>query len=220
LARNTNIKDSTRGWTAMDSSAVSRQFHRQSMFRGAALMNQTPAVLSVAELIRLVAAGSQNALKRIYEIESRRLYGIALRIARRPEIADDVLQDAFVQVWSNAAGFDPNRGAAEAWLTGIVRYRALDAVRRTRREDLSGDPGLGDSAEFTDPGELIDLETAAPALRRCLELLDESQRRCILLSYVDGLSQAEIALHIRSPLGTVKSWMRRALTSLRGCLDS
>jgi RNA polymerase sigma-70 factor, ECF subfamily len=177
------------------------------------------ALSSVGALIGAVARGSQAALKRLYQLESRRLYGIALRIVQRPEIADDVLQETFVQVWRNAAGFDPARGTPEAWLTGIVRFRALDAVRKQRREELSDDPSLGDTPEFVDPAEAIDLKAAGPALARCLGQLDEAQRLCITLAYVEGLSQAEIAARIRSPLGTVKSWLRRGLLSLRSCLE-
>lgn len=183
-------------------------------------MNEAPVALSSpAALIRAAAGGSEPALKRLYDLQAGRLYGIALRIVRRPEVADDVIQDAFVQIWQNAASFDPARGAAEAWLTGIVRFRALDAVRRSRREVLSDDPGLGDTADFTDPANAIDLKAVTPVLRRCVEALDANQRRCIVLAYNEGLSQAEIAGRIRAPLGSVKSWLRRGLLSLRSCLE-
>ena len=98
-------------------------------------MDSQPAALSSIDvLIEAVGRGSQGALKRLYEIESRRLFGIALRIVHRPEIAADVLQEAFVQIWQNAAAFSAERGAGAAWLTGIIRFRALDAVRKLGRE--------------------------------------------------------------------------------------
>jgi RNA polymerase sigma factor (sigma-70 family) len=111
---------------------------------------------SAAELIEAVRVGNQTALKQLYDLESRRLYGIALRIVRRPETAADVLQDAFIQIWQNARSYSTERGDATAWLIGIVRYRALDAVRKLRREILSGDPTLGDGAEDFDIIEEID----------------------------------------------------------------
>lgn len=205
----------------MDSHPISRHIPAlPTVLVDATTMTRAPVALSsAADLIGAVARGSEPALKRLYELQSRRLYGIALRIVHRPEVANDVLQDTFVQIWRNAAGFDPGRGTAEAWLTGIVRFRAIDAVRKSRREELSGDPTLGDSADFTDPAEAIDLKAAGAALQRCLENLDASQRQCIVLAYVDGLSHAEIASRIRSPIGTVKSWLRRGLLSLRNCLD-
>ena len=105
---------------------------------------QATGLASTATLIEAVARGNRPALKRLYELESRRLYGIALRIVRRPEVAADVLQEAFIQIWQNAQRYSAERGAGGAWLTGIVRFRALDAVRKYGREVLSDDPGLGD----------------------------------------------------------------------------
>src|ERR1700722_6970069 len=105
--------------------------------------SQTIALASTASLIEAVGRGSRVALKRLYDLESGRLYGVALRIVRRPEVAADVLQEAFIQIWQNAKSFSPERGAGGAWMTGIVRFRALDAVRRLGREVLSDDPELG-----------------------------------------------------------------------------
>jgi RNA polymerase sigma-70 factor, ECF subfamily len=182
--------------------------------------SQTSALSSVGVLIEAVGRGSQVALKRLYELESRRLYGIALRIVRRPEIAADVLQETFVQIWQNAAAFSVERGAGAAWLTGIVRFRSLDAVRKLDREVLTDDPALGDEALQPDVIEKIDAAAEAGALKRCFKLLDDQQRRCIVLAFVDGLSHSEITERINVPLGTVKSWIRRGLLTLRRCLQS
>jgi len=175
---------------------------------------------STRELVEAVKHGSRAALKRLYELESPRLYGIALRIVRRPEVAADALQEAFVQIWRNAGSFSAERGDASAWLTGIVRYRALDAARKLRREVLSDDPTLGDRPEEPDIVEQIDNKVTAGALSRCVGLLDDSQKRCVVLAFVDGLSHAEIAGRLQAPLGTVKSWIRRGLISLRSCLQA
>jgi RNA polymerase sigma-70 factor (ECF subfamily) len=182
--------------------------------------SQTTALSAVGVLIEAVGRGSRVALKRLYELESRRLYGIALRIVRRPEIAADVLQDAFVQIWQNAAAFSTERGAGAAWLTGIVRFRALDAVRKLGREVLTDDPALGDDVLEPDVIEKIDAAAEAGALKRCFKLLDDEQRRCIVLAFVDGLSHSEIADRLTAPLGSVKSWIRRGLLTLRRCLQS
>ena len=182
-------------------------------------MEQPPSLSSPDVLVEAVARGSQLALKRLYAIESSRLFGIALRIVHRPEIAAEVLQDAFVQIWQNAKSFAPERGAAAAWLTGIVRFRALDAVRRHSREILSGDSALGDSAVEPDVLAKLDADADAQALRRCLETLEDNQRRSVLLAFVDGLSHGDIANRLSAPLGTVKSWVRRGLIALKGCLS-
>jgi RNA polymerase sigma-70 factor (ECF subfamily) len=192
--------------------------HDETLDRGAD--GRVAALSSPATLVEAIARGSRLALKRLYDLESRRLYGIALRIVRRPEVAADVLQEAFIQIWQNARSYSPERGAAEAWLTGIVRFRALDSVRKTGREILSGDPALGDAAEEPDVIERIGAEAEASALRRCLGILDDVQRRSVVLAFVDGYSHAEIAARVSEPLGTVKSRIRRGLAALKKCLES
>ena len=181
--------------------------------------SRTAALSPVDVLIEAVGRGSQVALNRLYELESRRLYGIALRIVRRPEIAADALQEAFLQIWQNAGTFSAERGAGAAWLTGVVRFRALDTARKLGREMLSDDPALGDEVLEPEVIEKLDAVAQAAALQRCLKLLDDEQRRCILLAFVDGLSHSQIAERIKAPLGSVKSWIRRGLLSLRRCLQ-
>ena len=173
----------------------------------------------LASLIRLCAGGSRAAFRRLYDMQAARLHGIALRITRQPALAADAVHDALLQAWQNAARFEPERGSAESWLVSLVRYRALDIVRRRARE-VPGDamPELADS----DPDPLANLVATAEgaALRRCLEALEEERRRLILLAFFDGLSHSELAAKCGLPLGTVKSWIRRALAALRNCLDA
>src|SRR5215468_9029654 len=149
----------------------SRAPARQTVFRK--MDSPATALSSVGVLIEAVGRGSPAALKRLYELEAQRLFGIALRIVHRPEIAADVLQEAFVQIWQNAAAFSAERGAGAAWLTGIVRFRALDAVRKLGRETLTDDPALGDAVLDPDIVEKIDAVAEAGALKRCLRLLDD-----------------------------------------------
>ncbi len=182
--------------------------------------DRVTALTSAATLIEATGRGSRLALKRLYDLESRRLYGVALRIVRRADVAADVLQDAFLQIWQNAGKYSASRGAAEAWLTGIVRFRALDAVRKVGREVLSDDPSLGDVPEEPDVIERIGAEAEASALRKCLGVLDEVQKRSVVLAFVDGCSHSEIAERLSEPLGTVKSRIRRGLAALRTCLES
>jgi len=173
-------------------------------WNGDIMENVTVALSSPDALIEAVGRGSKAALRKLYELESRRLYGIALRIVRRPDVAADVLQDCFIQVWQNAPSFSAERGAGAAWLTGIVRFRALDAARKIRREIPTDDPTLGDAPFESDMIDKIDAAVAARALRRCLDLLDERQRRCVLLAFVDGMSHTEIAERIAAPVASEK----------------
>ena len=144
---------------------------------------------------------------------------MALRITRQPSLADDAVHDAFLQVWQRADRFDPRRGTGEAWLTGLVRYRAIDLVRKRVREVI--DVSVPEEADPA-PGALdAMLATAAgEALHRCLSALEERQREVIVLAFVDGKTHAELADQLAAPLGTVKSWIRRGLMALKACLDS
>lgn len=173
----------------------------------------------LAAWIGQAAAGDQAALKRLYQAESSRLFGIALKILRERSAAQDALQDSFVSVWQRARQFDGTRGSARTWLAAIVRHRALDLARARGRESLSDDPGLGDEAVTDDPLERIAASADAARLRDCLGGLEEKNRSSIVLAFVDGLSHAQVAERLALPLGTVKAWIRRGLMSLRACME-
>jgi RNA polymerase sigma-70 factor (ECF subfamily) len=170
-----------------------------------------------AALLRACAEGDRAAFRTLYDRWGPRLHGIALRITRQAGLAADATQDAFVQVWQQAHRFDPARGSAEAFLISLLRYRALDIVRRRGRE-ITG-AALDERADDT-PDALAQLvgSTEAAALQRCLGLLDAERRRLVVMAFVEGLSHSELAETLRVPLGTVKSWIRRSLLSLRECL--
>ena len=177
----------------------------------------TDAVV-LGDLLQRVAAGDRDAFQALYQEQSPRLYGVALRITRHSAQAADAVHDAFLQVWRNAGRFDIARGNPEAWLLSLARYRALDIARRGGRE-LPGDD-LPDRAD-EDPDPLARLESArdATALHRCLEGLDVERRRLVALAFVEGLTHVELAERVAMPLGTVKSWIRRSLQTLRACLE-
>jgi RNA polymerase sigma-70 factor (ECF subfamily) len=172
-----------------------------------------------AALLRRCAAGDRAAFRTLYDHWSARLHGIALRITRQSSLAADATHDAFVQVWQQAARFDPARGSAEAFLVSLVRYRALDIVRRRGREVPGYEPP---EQEDDSPDILSRLISSAEGavLQRCLSLLEPDRRRIVLLAFVDGLSHADLVARLGVPLGTVKSWIRRSLLSLRECLTS
>ena len=144
---------------------------------------------------------------------------MALRIVRRREVADDVLHDAFLDIWQRAGTFDPGRGAGRVWIASLVRYRALKHVRQMGREtfyDEAAHAELGDDG--VDALDALAASQDAAALHRCLSVLPAERRHVILLAYVDGLSQSEIAGRLAAPLGTIKAWTRRSLLALKGCL--
>jgi RNA polymerase sigma-70 factor (ECF subfamily) len=177
-----------------------------------------------AEVERLLvscAHGERQALERLYRLTSSRLLGVLLRILKRRELAEDALQDVYVRVWQRAKQFDGYRGRPMAWLVSIARYRAIDVVRSNRvllpLDRPEDEPSITLVAEPETPAES---NRTRAALERCLALLSDSQRRCVTLAFVNGLSHEEIATTVGSPLGTIKSWVRRGLLSLRACLES
>ena len=182
------------------------------------LSSDAQAAAILAALVQRCGRGDRAAFQALYEAQSARLYGLALRITRQQSLAADAVHDALLQAWQRAASFDPARGSAAAWLTGLVRYRAIDVMRKRTREVTGVElPDAPDPA----PGALDRLlaTTAGEALHRCLALLDAQPRQAIMLAFVDGLSHAELALRLSTPLGTIKSWIRRGLQSLKGCLE-
>lgn len=170
------------------------------------------------ELIRRCRDGDPAAFRRLYDAESPRLYGLALRITGQAALAADAVHDTFLQVWQKASQFDAGRGSAAAWLTALVRYRAIDLVRSHGRETTGHD--IPDRADPS-PGALDALLASATgaALHRCLALLEEKPRQAIMLAFVEGRTHADLANDLGAPLGTVKSWIRRGLMALKACLD-
>ncbi len=169
-------------------------------------------------LLWRIAAGDRLAFRRLYEQQSPRLYAVALRITRHGALAADAVHDAFLQVWRNAARFDAARGGAEVWLISLVRYRALDIARRRGREVPDTDvPERPD--EDPDPLQRLQSSREAAALHRCLDQLEPDRRRLVALAFAEGLTHAELAERLATPLGTVKSWIRRSLAVLRTCLE-
>jgi len=174
--------------------------------------------VSLGELLIAVANRDRAALREVYLREQTRLYGIAKAILRDRDAAADALQTAFLRVWERAAQFDPARGEAGAWLAGIVRFAALDAARLRGREVLTDDPELGDTAVEPEAFDRLAEAQDGARLRDCLARLEEKHRTGIVLAFVHGLSHAQLAARLNEPLGTVKSWIRRGLLSLRECL--
>ena len=171
------------------------------------------------QALRACAAGDRAALQSIYDLEAGRMLGVALRLLRRRALAEEALQDAFLQIWERAGTFDAERGHARTWIYAIVRNRALNILRGEARTDLSQNiEDLIVVDPDDDPEQAVMRLSDASALRRCLSGLEPARRRLIVLAYIHGLSHGELAGRIGCPLGTVKSWLRRSLLSLRRCL--
>jgi RNA polymerase sigma-70 factor (ECF subfamily) len=175
----------------------------------------------LAGALAACARGERDGLRMIFDTEAPRLVTIAHRILRRQELAEDIVQEAFIQIWRKAHQYSPERGSARGWIYAIVRNRALNALRDARREDLSDAESLErlqeDAQDGVAPDILMEMD-AASRLRDCLERLDETKRRSVLMAYMSGYTHGEIAGRLKVPLGTAKAWVRRGLTSLRECM--
>jgi len=177
---------------------------------------------ALGELLSRSALGDRAAFARLYQATSSKLYGVALRILRREDWAEEVLQECYVNVWRHAPEYNASRAAPMTWMTSIVRNRCLDWLRRPNPLPLEalGNEGAEENIAHDGPGPLDQLERSqeAGAVARCLRGLDAKQRQAIALAFFDGLSHAELAQHLREPLGTVKTWVRRGLRKLKACL--
>ena len=181
-------------------------------------------------LLARTAQGDHAAFAEVYRRTHAHLFGLALRMLGREQAAEDVLQEAFVSVWKNAAGYRTHVGGAEiqpmTWLIAIVRNKSLDALRsrvRRRETELPEGDALDDdmaSAHGSAPSALDLLAQAAQQLRieGCLNALDGSYRQSLALAYYQGLSHSEVAAQMGAPLGSVKAWIRRGLERLKSCL--
>jgi RNA polymerase sigma-70 factor (ECF subfamily) len=178
-------------------------------------------------LLARTALGDQRAFAELYALASAHLYAVAIRIMRDGAIAEEMLQEAFVSVWHHAGTYDAAKSQPLTWLTSIVRNRCLDRLRRrevdtetlTPRDDDEA-PAWEPPSEGPTPVELLLAAADARALRGCLDGLEPGPRQAIALAFFRGLSHRELAAHLREPLGTVKSWVRRGLATLRRCLDA
>jgi RNA polymerase sigma-70 factor, ECF subfamily len=179
----------------------------------------------LAALVAKVALGDQAAFAALYRQSSSHLYGVAVRILREGSAAEEILQEAFVSVWHHAGSYEAAKSQPLTWLTAIVRNRCLDQLRRRELDTVTMTTDDDEGKEFDLPsGDPTPVETLlagaeAQSIRDCVDALDGGQKQAIALAFYQGLSHAELADHLRQPLGTVKSWVRRGLERLKSCLD-
>ena len=174
-------------------------------------------------LLGRCAAADAAALQRLYALVSPILFACVTRILRRRALAEEALQDVFISIWQQAGQFTAARGRPMAWMMSIARYRAIDLLRRERRAptlvaELPERSSI--DAESESQGGSAAWLPSSELMEPCLALLSDMQARCLELAFIDGSSHEDIAHLMGSPLGTVKSGIRRALRSLRQCLES
>ena len=180
----------------------------------------TPERLSA--LLSQCALKDQTAFAELYRASAPKLFAVAIRITRRRDWAEEVLQESYVNIWHHAHTYDAQKSAPMTWMTAIVRNRSLDCLRRPRESELGqSQEELLASVPDDAPGpeELLRQAADARRLAECLRQLSEEQQRSIRFAFFYGLSHGELARKLDRPLGTVKTWIRRGLERLRGCLE-
>lgn len=182
-----------------------------------------PDPAQLTRLLSAVASGDARAVAELYDATSPILYGLLLRMLRRPEWAREALQDCYIRVWQRAESYSPDKGEPIAWLIGIARYRALDLIQSLRARDARSGGDLDSLPELADehpgPEDCAVEREGLERMNRCLRGLSEVQRKSVLLAYYEGYSHQELSTALHAPLGTVKAWIRRGLAKLRECLE-
>ncbi|WP_375172032.1 sigma-70 family RNA polymerase sigma factor [Marinobacter sp.] len=175
------------------------------------------------DLMRLlvgVAQGDRRSFQQLYESISGRMFGVCLKLAGQRELAEEALQEAFIQIWHHAREYHSDRGTPLGWMMTIARYRTLDLMRARKVRQHAGEDQL-EQVEDHRAGPLDESlrDAGAAQLTGCLDELSDNQRDSILLSYYKGLTHDELSQALSSPIGTVKSWIRRGLIALKRCLE-
>jgi RNA polymerase sigma-70 factor (ECF subfamily) len=179
-------------------------------------------VRTSAELVWLLAAvakGDRAAFDRLYEATRAKLYGVVLRILRRSDLADEVIQDTYVRIWTSAAQFDPVLASPITWMVAIARNRAIDLVRKKSDVSIEEVPeAMEIAADTPDPLAARELSDELKRLLACVGRLDGDRRKLVLLAYYDGYSREQLAVQFDKPVNTIKTWLRRSLLEIRECM--
>ena len=171
--------------------------------------------------LQAVAKGDKGAFSDLYRLTSSKLFALSMGILKRNDWAEESLQEAFTRIWRSAHRYDPAKGTGMSWIATIARNTALSKLMRRPKDEFAGNEAemLQLPSRTPTPIEAAMRSSDARQLSTCMAELDDEQRQSIFLIYYEGLTQREVADHLDRPIGTVKSWVRRGLVRLRGCLD-
>ena len=159
--------------------------------------------------------------ERLYAATRAKLYGVVLRILRRHDLADEVMQETYFKIWNSAGQFDPAMASPITWMVAIARNRAIDQVRKKTEVSIEEDSTVLEvAADTPDPLAKREMTEELRRLLACMGRLDEERRRLVLFAYYDGWSREQLAAKFDKPVNTVKTWLRRALMEIRECLGS
>lgn len=179
-------------------------------------------MLTPAELIWLlasVAKGDEAAFERLYAATRAKLFGVVLRILRRQDLAEEVVQEAYVKIWNNAGQFNPSLASPITWMVSIARNRAIDVVRKRSEASLEDEPAAMEVASDTpDPLARREMTEELKRILECVGQLEPERQKLVLLAYYNGWSREQLSEKFNTPLNTVKTWLRRSMIDIRQCL--
>ncbi len=172
----------------------------------------------IADLLARCGLGDRGAFRALYDLTAPKLFGVTLRILGSRAEAEEALQEACVKIWSNAGRYQPGRGSPVGWMVSIARNQAIDALRARRApaRDIADMPELADERPGPEAGALASDDRRR--LSDCLGVLPSDRAEAVKAAYVEGYSYDELARRHGVPLNTMRTWLRRALISLRECL--
>lgn len=175
---------------------------------------------NIAALLALVAGKDAAAFGQVYDATSAKLYGIILRILKRRDLADEVLQEVYVKIWERAADFDPSRSSPITWMATIARNRALDEIRRRVPISIEDAPeALNVASNDTPPLHALELSQDVKRLNACLDRLEPQRKQLVIEAYLQGATREELSQRFGHPVATIKTWLHRSLAQLKACLS-
>ena len=181
-------------------------------------------MLTSAELVWLLAAvakGDQAAFERLYQATRAKLYGVVLRILRRHDLADEVMQETYLKIWGSAGQFDPSVAAPITWMVTIARNRAIDLIRKRTEASIEDEPEAMEVAgDNPNPLARRELTEDLKHMLACMGKLDSERQRLVLLAYYGGWSREQLSVKFDKPVNTIKTWLRRSLAEIRECLGT
>lgn len=179
-------------------------------------------MLTPAELVWLLAAvakGDEAAFERLYGATKAKLFGVVLRILRRQDLAEEVVQDAYVKIWHAAGQFNPGLASPITWMVSIARNRAIDLLRKRSEVSIEEEPAAMEVASDTpDPLDRREMTEELKRLLGCVGRLEPDRQKLVLLAYYNGWSREQLAQRFEAPVNTVKTWLRRSMLEIRECL--
>lgn len=179
-------------------------------------------MLTPAELVWLIAAvakGDQEAFKRLYDATRAKLFGVVLRILRRQDLTEEVVQEAYVKIWNSAGQFNPGLASPITWMVSIARNRAIDVIRKRSEVSIEEEPAAMEVAsENLDPLARREMTDELKRILECVGRLEPERQKLVLLAYYNGWSREQLAAKFDTPVNTVKTWLRRSMIEIRECL--